>query len=63
MQAGGGMELTLYRWLALRLFEAEYVRTQLPNGYANTQNDLRLSAGLTLRFGSYQQRHQSLRHH
>jgi len=52
LQTGGGMDLTLSRSFALRLFEAEYVRTQLPNGYANTQNDLRLSAGLILRFGS-----------
>jgi hypothetical protein len=53
LQAGGGLDLPFSKRFAVRLIEAEYVRTQLPNGYANTQNDLRLSAGLTLRFGSY----------
>lgn len=53
LQAGGGLDLALSSKFAVRLPEVEYVRTQLPNGYANTQNDLRLSAGMALRFGSY----------
>jgi len=53
LQTGGGLDFPLSNRFAVRLLEAEYVRTQLPNGYANTQNDLRLSVGLTLRFGSY----------
>jgi hypothetical protein len=51
LQTGGGLDLPLSNRFAVRLLEAEYVRTQLPNGYANTQNDLRLSTGLTLEFG------------
>jgi hypothetical protein len=51
LQTGGGLDLLLSNRFAVRLLEAEYVRTQLPNGYANTQNDLRLSTGLTLEFG------------
>jgi len=53
LQTGGGLDLPFSHRFAVRLIEAEYVRTQLPNGYANTQNDLRLSVGVTLRFGSY----------
>lgn len=53
LQTGGGLDWSLSSRFAVRMLEAEYVRTQLPNGYANTQNDLRLSAGLAMRFGSY----------
>ncbi len=51
LQTGGGLDLLLSNRFAVRLLEAEYVHTQLPNGYANTQNDLRLSTGLTVEFG------------
>lgn len=48
--AGGGINLALRRHLALRLLEAGWVHTQLPNAAGNTQNDLRLSAGIVLSF-------------
>jgi hypothetical protein len=47
MQTGGGFNFYLTKNLGLRLLEADYVRTALPNGAANIQNDLRLSAGVT----------------
>jgi hypothetical protein len=47
MQAGGGMNLLFSTSLGVRLFEADYVRTALPNNGTNTQTDLRLSAGVT----------------
>ena len=53
VQTGGGLDLPFTDRFAVRLLEAEYVRTQLPNGYANTQNDLRLSVGVTLQFAHY----------
>ena len=52
LQAGGGLNYYLTRNFGLRLLEADYVRTGLPNGAANIQNDLRLSAGVTWHFGS-----------
>ena len=52
MQAGGGLNLYLTRNFGLRLLEADYVRTALPNGAANIQNDLWLSAGVTWHFKS-----------
>lgn len=48
--AGGGVNLTLRPHLALRLMEADWLHTQFPNSAGNTQNDLRLSAGIVLRF-------------
>ena len=41
------------RWLplnALRAFEADWLRTQMPNATTNVQNNLRLGAGLIYRF-------------
>ena len=47
--AGGGLDLTINRHLAIRAIQADYLRTQLPNGQANEQNLLRLGAGIVLR--------------
>jgi peptidoglycan-associated lipoprotein len=47
IQTGGGLNLYVSRNLGLRLLEADYVRTALPNAAANVQNDLRLSFGVT----------------
>jgi outer membrane immunogenic protein len=37
--------------MALRALEADYYRTQFPNGLNDRQNNLRLSAGVIFRFG------------
>ena len=47
---GGGVNVALQRHLALRAFEADWLRTQLPNATTNVQNNLRLGAGLVFRF-------------
>jgi len=47
LQLGGGVNLLLTKHYGVRLFEADYVRTGLPNNASNTQDDLRLSAGVT----------------
>ncbi|HEY4903577.1 MAG TPA: hypothetical protein VIH89_08910 [Candidatus Sulfotelmatobacter sp.] len=52
MQAGGGVNLVLSRKIGLRLLQADYMRTDLPNSYSKSQNDLRLAAGVNYRFGS-----------
>jgi len=41
IQAGGGLNLYLTRNFGLRLLEADYVRTALPNAATNLQNDMR----------------------
>ena len=49
-QAGGGLDVTVRRRFAIRALEAEWLRTQLPNGESNVQNSLRLGAGVVFRF-------------
>ena len=51
IEAGGGLNIFLPRNFGLRLIEADYVRTALPNGSSNVQNDLRLAFGMTYRVG------------
>lgn len=50
--AGGGFNYFFTRNLGLRVLEADYVRTQLPNDASNSQNDLRLSFGVTYHVSS-----------
>jgi len=52
---GGGIGVLFSRSFGVRLLEADYIRTELPNGYSNTQNDLRLAFGLNYHFGSVPQ--------
>jgi hypothetical protein len=49
VKAGGGMNLNLIPHFALRLFEADYLRTQLPNSTNNVQNNVTLGAGIVFR--------------
>lgn len=49
LQVGGGADLMLSRHFAVRLIQADWLRTQLPNGAANVQNNLQLGAGLVFR--------------
>jgi hypothetical protein len=48
---GAGLNFHVYHRFDLRLIEAEYVITTLPNGSTNQQNTLRLSSGLNFHFG------------
>lgn len=48
---GGGADYAVRPHLALRVLQVEYLRTALPNNSSDWQNNLRLSAGLTFRFG------------
>jgi len=50
MIAGGGFDVRIARHVAIRPIEADYFLTQLPNGINGAQNNLRLSAGIVLRF-------------
>jgi hypothetical protein len=50
LQVGGGMDLWVRHRLLLRGFEADWLRTQLPNADKNVQNSLRLAAGVVVRF-------------
>ena len=46
--AGGGVDVTVSKHLAIRAIQADYLRTQLPNNAGNAQNLLRLGAGIVL---------------
>ena len=50
VKAGGGINVNLAPHFALRLIEADYLRTQLPNSTDNVQNNLTLGAGIVLKF-------------
>lgn len=50
LQVGGGVDLGLTHRLGARVIQADWLRTQLPNGTTNVQNTLRLGAGIVLRF-------------
>jgi hypothetical protein len=47
LETGGGLNFFFSRSISVRLLEVDYVRTQLANGYAGTQNDLRLAFGVS----------------
>jgi hypothetical protein len=49
--AGGGIDVTLSRHVAVRPVQAEYFLTKFPDGANNRQNNFRYSAGFTFRFG------------
>jgi hypothetical protein len=51
LDAGGGVNILFSERFGVRLLEADYVRTALPNNGSNVQNDLRVSFGVTYRLG------------
>jgi hypothetical protein len=50
LQIGGGINLPFTRHFAIRVLDANWLRTQLPNATTNVQNNLRLGAGMVYRF-------------
>lgn len=51
LQTGGGLNLALNKRFGVRLLQADYVRTALPNNSSNRQNDLHLAFGITCHLG------------
>jgi hypothetical protein len=47
-KVGGGLDLKVSHHLSVRLVEANWLRTQLPNSTTNVQNDLELGAGIVV---------------
>jgi opacity protein-like surface antigen len=52
MAAGGGVDLMLSHRFAIRMIQADYYYTQFDNGVNNRQNNLRIGAGVIVRFGA-----------
>ena len=44
---GGGADLHCAHRFALRLIEVDYMRSGLPNGFGNVQNNLRVASGIS----------------
>src|SRR5262249_33744939 len=51
--AGGGLDYTLTKHIAIKPIQVEYVMTQISSasGFGSHQNDLRYSAGVVWRIG------------
>lgn len=50
LQVGGGVDLRVRRQISVRVLEADWLRTQLPNADTNVQNSLHLGTGAVVRF-------------
>jgi len=46
---GGGLEMSLNRTVSLRLIQADYLYTRLPNLFDNYESSFRVGAGVTFR--------------
>ena len=49
LDIGGGADYGLRKRFSTRVLQLDYLRSGLPNGSTNWQNNLRIGAGLTLR--------------
>lgn len=52
LEMGGGADLLLSRRVSLRLIQADWLWTQLPNGTSNVQNNLQLGFGVVFHLPS-----------
>jgi hypothetical protein len=50
-ELGGGLDLSLAGGLGVRVFEASFYHSSLPNEASNTQDDIRLAVGVSYRLG------------
>jgi hypothetical protein len=50
LDLGAGADVPLNKRISARILQLDYLRTTLPNNTTNWQNNLRIGAGLTLRF-------------
>lgn len=50
LQTGAGIDLKLTHHVGLRMLQADWLHTQLPNGGTNAQNHLLLNTGLVMSF-------------
>jgi outer membrane protein OmpA-like peptidoglycan-associated protein len=51
MKAGGGIDFNLNHRFAVRVVQAQYMRTTLPNGSSNEQKHLDITTGVVIHFG------------
>lgn len=53
VQVGAGVDIGLSRHFAVRVIQADWLRTQFPNSTTNVQNSFRIAAGIVLRFSQH----------
>jgi hypothetical protein len=53
LQVGGGCDLSVKKSWAIRIFEADYVRTGFPNNGSDSQNHLRLAFGIAYHISAH----------
>jgi hypothetical protein len=51
MTAGGGIDVKVSKHFSIRLVQAEYFLTKIPDGLNNRQNNFRFGTGIVFRFG------------
>jgi hypothetical protein len=51
MTAGGGIDFKVSKRFFIRPVQVEYLMTRLPNGLNNREDNLRIGAGIIVRFG------------
>ena len=51
MIAGGGLDFNVSSHFSVRLFQADYLMTRLPNSVNNNQNNIRITAGVVFHLG------------
>ena len=51
MAAGGGVDISMGKHIAIRPIEADYLFTHFPNAVNNHQNNFSLTSGIVFRFG------------
>ena len=51
MAAGGGVDISVGKHIAIRPIEADYLFTHFPNAVNNHQNNFSLTSGIVFRFG------------
>lgn len=49
--AGGGVDWNVKERISIRVFQADYVMTRMPNSFDNNQNNLRINFGVVFHFG------------
>jgi peptidoglycan-associated lipoprotein len=50
--AGAGVDMKITKSMSIRLIEADYILTRVPNGGNNDQGNLRITAGVVFRLGA-----------
>lgn len=57
LQAGGGLDYLLTSHLSIRIANVQYLKSELPNGTNNEQNELMAGAGIVYRFDRMSMHH------